>query len=272
MWSPSVYVESSVLAREIGDEMMARLDWMTIQPDVILDVGCGAGEMAAQLQTRYKKAHVLALDNEFAMVQFAKQQHHQSCFCADAARLPLPDRTVDLIFANLLLPWYPNIPVLLREWRRVLRPQGLLMLTTLGLDTLREIKMILDADQWPQLVDMHDIGDLLLQEKFEGPVLDVNHYTLNYHSKEKLLNELDGSGMAARSVMIPRMNDILPSEEGTWPVTYEVIFAHAFMPEESEEISASSDGMVRIPLTHLRRQLDSLSSAPAGNRESSKSS
>ena len=86
--------------------------------------------------------------------------------CADAEKLPLRNQTVDLIFANFLLPWHNDFTVLLREWKRVLRPDGLLMLTALGPDTLREWRGTFAEAHLPLLVDMHDIGDVLLQEGF----------------------------------------------------------------------------------------------------------
>jgi malonyl-CoA O-methyltransferase len=241
-WSPVEYAESSVLAREAGEEMFSRLEWMTLKPRVIVDLGCGTGEMSRKLQERYQDARVISLDSSEDMIEYAKQ-HHASrlCLCADAASLPLPNQSVDLLFANLLLPFQQDISSLLRECRRVLRPHGLLMFTAFGPDTLREIELPVI----PGFIDMHDAGDLLLQLKFADPVLDVNYYTLTYREQAKLLKELHVTGMLheIKSANIPQ------KEEGKWEVTYEVIFAHAFVPE----ITASEDGTVRIPVSSLRR-------------------
>ncbi len=253
MWSPVDYAEASVLAREAGEELFSRLDWMTIKPNVIVDMGCGTGEMSVQLQARYKEAKVLALDMSVLMAQQAKQRCPFSV-CADASRLPLPDRVVDLIFANFLLPWCPHLTLLLQEWRRVLRPDGLLMFTALGPDTLREGRGVWQSTGLPQFVDMHDMGDLLLQEKFAGPVLDINYYTLTYQNKERLTTELYASRMVVEPLSQLQVDAMVPSEEGTWPITYEVIYAHAFVPADQEEVAASADGTVRIPLSHLRRR------------------
>ncbi len=316
IWSPKDYDAASVLAREAGEEMLSRLDWMTIKPNVIVDMGCGTGAMSARLQMRYKGARVLALDLSDAMLHYAKQNNpirgapseeaqeeaskfsdkQASCdravsplkacgdkltarsenllasscassegdpdspteniyICADAAILPLSDGTVDLIFANFLLPWYTDFSLLLREWQRVLRPDGLLMLTALGPDTLQQCRQIFHSSDLPCCVDMHEIGDELLQAGFADPVLDVSHYTMVYRDKEKLMAELHSSGMLARPSAQLYANDIAAAEDGTWPISYEVIHAHAFVPEENAGASVSSDGTVRIPLTKLRQQL-----------------
>lgn len=250
IWSPSDYREASFLVRETGEELLSRLEWLTLQPQVVLDAGCGLGEMSVQLQARYSAARVVALDNSDLMIQHAREQtKHPRCLCADAGKLPLPDHSVDIIFAHWLLPWHSDVKALLKEWRRVLRPDGILMFSALGPDTLKEMHQ-----QWgryiiPGLMDMHDCGDLMLQEGFADPVLDVNHYTVSYRDHKRLVQELCASGMLANPD-----TQLAANQEGTWDVTYEVVFAHAFAPPLRDEVSASEDGVVRIPLSHLRRR------------------
>jgi malonyl-CoA O-methyltransferase len=258
VWSPLDYVKAAVLAREVSEELLSRLDWMTLNPSVIVDVGCGTGEMSSRLHERYAEAKVLAVDLSDMMIQHAKQNTtHVSCICADAGKLPLQNQSVDLLFANFLIPWHDDIASLLREWRRVLRPNGLLILTALGLDTLKEWRTLFPQACIPKFVDMHDAGDLMLQEGFDDPVLDVNHYTITYRDQTHLLHELHVSGMLNEKLELTKSNDMAFTDEGTWAVTYEVVFAHAFVPAQSDEISASSDGTVRVPLAYLRRRLGS---------------
>jgi len=261
LWSPAEYAAAAVIAREAGEEMLARLELMTLKPNVIVDAGCGTGELSAQLQSRYQDAYILTIDTSETMLR-----HLQDCLpqcgrgivCAKAEKMPLRDQSVDLVFANLLLPWCHDITSMLQEWRRILRPDGLLMLSAFGLDTLREWSEIFQDTEIPQLIDMHDIGDLLLQEGFVDPVLDVNHYTTTYREKNQLIHELRASGMwfpqdqhQAEQVTV---SDAFPPDDAL-VVTYEVIQAHAFAPVISEEISASADGVVRVPLAHLRQRL-----------------
>ena len=142
VWSPVDYAKASVLARAVGMEMLARLDWMTLKPRVIVDLGGGTGEMSVRLQQRYQDAHVITLALSEDMLQHAKQHASTlSCVCADAVSLPLPNHSVDLLFANLLVPWQVDIESLC-EWRRVLRPDGLLMFSAFGPDTLKEWQAI----------------------------------------------------------------------------------------------------------------------------------
>lgn len=237
--------------------MLARLDWITLEPKVIVDAGCATGEMSRRLHERYPGAQVMGVDSSSEMIAYAKQQTGGGItyHCNDAAVLSLPDQSADLVFANFLVPWHADVKALLHEWRRILRPQGLLMFTALGPDTLREWRAVWSEEVLPQLADMHDVGDELLRQGFVDPVLDVNHYTMTYGSPEKLVNELYVSGVLASPVTPDNLNGMEPAVGGRWPVTYEVVFAHTFVSAESEEISASEDGIVRVPLAHLRQRM-----------------
>lgn len=248
MWSPLDYASAAVVPREASDELFSRLEWMSIKPSVVVDMGCGTGEMSSRLQARYADAVVIALDINDQMIQHTK--HHTpslASVCGDTLRLPFRDQSVDLIFANLLLPWQEDIKKIFCEWRRVLRAEGVVIFTAFGPDTMKEWHESLQHTMIPHLIDMHDIGDLMIQEKFSDPVLDINHYTLNYQDQQHLFKELQATGMLSSIPVV--------SQKNIMSVTYEIIFAHAFVPAKSEELSASSDGIVRVPLNHLRQRL-----------------
>lgn len=255
IWSPGEYVPSAVIANQVGHEMLSRLAWVTLQPMTAIDVGCGTGYLSMQLQQHYPHAHILALDaSELMLCHDAVPL----AICADGGQLPLQDQSVDLIFSNLMLPWYPSVENLLQEWRRVLRPEGLLMFSALGMDTLQEWRTVLHHCEIPQLFDLHDLGDLLLQVGFTDPVIDIDHYTLTYRDCNKMYAELRATGMLLSSqgdaailqqmATVPKMVD-----EEKWAVTYEVIYANAFVSAEQAEHAIDADGVVRVPLTKLRR-------------------
>jgi len=241
-----------VIAREALEEMLSRLEWMAVKPSVIIDAGCGLAEASLQLQKRYPLAQILSLDNSTAMLTEANASFR---VCAAAEVLPLANQSVNFIFANMLLPWVAEPKKLLREWRRVLRPDGLLMFSTLGLDTLRECRAMTAASLFPMLLDMHDIGDELMAAGFSDPVLDVNYYTTSYRSKEKLLAELQASGMLFAGSETAIQENMPPSTEGKYEVTYEVVYAHAFAPS-SEASTTAANGEFKIPVSQLIKTRD----------------
>jgi len=259
--SPAEFQQASSLAREGGEELLSRLEWLTIKPQRVVDMGCGIGEMAWRLQARYPEASIIALDSDAARLQHGKQDS-QSFFsthkdkpvpaylCADSANLPFSNHSVDLIFANLLLPWCEDFNRLLKEWRRVLAPHGVLLLTALGPDTLQSVSQTFALPLIPQLLDMHDVGDMLMKHGFAEPVLDVNYYTLAYREKKTCFHELQASEMclpASAALCSSQTNENVEA-------LFEVVFAHAFAPEESKTFSASADGDVRVPLSKIQRE------------------
>jgi malonyl-CoA O-methyltransferase len=128
------------------------------------------------------------------------------------------------------------------------------MLSTFGPDTLAAFHPVFREEDLPRRIDMHDIGDLLLQEGYADPVLDVDYYTLTYKNRKKLIAELKESHILMPAAAYQE-EEITAQEDGTWHAVYEVIYAHAFAPSPQEDLSPSEKGVVRVPLDHVRKQL-----------------
>ncbi|MBV8802512.1 MAG: methyltransferase domain-containing protein [Gammaproteobacteria bacterium] len=244
-YNPAEYADVAVVAREAGQNMLERLDYVALKPSRILEVGSGVGFCAQLLRARYPDAVIVTLDLKEEMLKFAKQNKETSkSICADASQLPFLPHTFDLIVSNLLIPWLPDLKKLLYEWRRVLRLNGLFIFTSLGPDTLIELKENIDIR--PQLLDMHNVGDELIQAGFVDPILDVEHITLNYRQREQLLRELYITQMISSS-----LNE---KENFSLSITYEIIYGHTWAPSDSTEYTANNEGVVKIPLSHLQRK------------------
>ncbi len=240
---PADYAAAAVIAQKAAEHMLARLEFMTLQPQVIVDAGCNVGYNTHLLSARYPNAQIIASDASLAMLDYAQQQKIAvNWLHTPTAVLPLAARSVDLITANLFLPWCSQLDAVLREWRRVLRPDGLLMLTSFGPDTLQE----LPNAAVPILLDMHNIGDELVQAGLADPVLDVEHYTLTYRDSTQLLQELHATSMIAPDADVTPISDA----QGIFPVTYEVVYGHAWGADVQ---TADEDGVVKIPISQIGR-------------------
>jgi malonyl-CoA O-methyltransferase len=135
---------------------------------------------------------------------------------------------------------------LLREWRRILRPKGLLIFSCLGPDTFKEWKAVAAANFLPRLVDMHHTGDALLEEGFLDPVLEVEEITLTYRSERQRFIELAKSGMQPEGTE----GAALAAADGLYPVTFEVVYGHAWCPPV-KGFKSDEQGVVRIPVSEL---------------------
>lgn len=259
------YDEAAALQRMVADNIMERLEMIRINPTIILDVGTGTGYSAPALSQRYKDAQLVLLDIAPAMLHQARSKqswlqktflNRQHYLCADAMSLPIADNSVDLIHSNLTIQWCEDLQQTFAEFRRVLKPNGLLMFSTFGPDTLKELrKSWQTVDEFThvhQFVDMHDIGDILLHYGFADPVMDVDRYTLSYDDVYDLMRELKTLGAHNVAHTRPhtltgprRIKAMVNAYEqyrnnGKIPASYEVVFGQAWSPSSQTKPSRST--------------------------------
>ena len=263
----ATYDAAAVLQREIGARMAQRLEYVKVAPAAILDVGCGTGEALLELATRYPGARLAGLDAALPMLRVAQARVHRvrSVFqrllrpvlrtpqsgpmlvCADMHAVPFSGVSFDLLWSNLALQWANDLPRVFAEFRRVLRVGGLLSFTTFGPDTLKEIRAAFARvdghTHTNRFIDMHDIGDLLVEAGFADPVMDAEYVTLTYASAQALVDELKAIGATNATRGRPRglmgrqrwgrMQRALEAmrKEGRIPATFEVVYGHAWKGE-----------------------------------------
>ena len=291
LFSRHVRVESSnFLRREIAGRMRDKLELIKIKPHRVLDAGCGEGGDLAQLQDYFTDSHLLGVDASFEMLVTGMQKRqeakstvgrfigklftsnsgsgpHSGIACADFSRLPLPSNSVDLIWSNLALHWHPQADLVFAEWRRVLRTDGVLTFSCFGPDTLLELRQAFSTvDQFPHtlpFVDMHDFGDMLVNCGFSTPVMDMEKLTLTYETVDKLFADvraLGGNPLLTRRQGLLGKNayrtlraelEKTRNKSGRIPLTFEVIYGHAFKPVPQKLASGESIVHMNFPKKQL---------------------
>jgi malonyl-CoA O-methyltransferase len=267
------YDALAVAQREIARRLFARLDPVRLDPQRIVDLGCGTGASLAALHERYPRAQLFGADLSPAMLGQARRAQAKHAWllpflrraraqliATDACALPLPAASVGLVWSNLMLHWLEDPLPVFNEAHRVLENDGLLMFSTFGPDTLKELRSAFAAvDTDPhtphshRFIDMHDLGDMLVAAGFADPVLDMETLTLTYPSLAALLADLRaGGGCALRG----RRRGLLGRAAGErfatayqalardarLPVTLEVVCGHAWRVEPRR----SADGRAII--------------------------
>lgn len=266
------YERHDVLQREVQADLLGRLDFYLQAPERVLDVGAGTGRGTALLKKRYPKAQVIAVDLAQPMLHAARR--HQALLrpfqrvCGDATRLPLPDRSVDVLHSNLCFQWIDDLPALFGECVRVLRPGGLLAFSSFGPDTLKELRAAWAAaderSHVGRFLDMHDVGDAMINAGLRDPVLDVARYTLTYSEPRALLRELKGLGATHADRARERhltgkshyraMLDAYEAMrvDGRIPATWEVVTAHAWGPPPGQARRTPEGEIATFSLSSLR--------------------
>lgn len=265
----ATYDGCAVLQREVGQRLLERLELIRLAPHTILDAGCGTGMLTTQLAARYPDATLIALDLSTGMLRKAREHDIACTVCGDVEHLPLAEHSVDMIFSNLTLQWCNDPQRAFDEFARVLKPGGVLMFSTLGPDTLRELRASWRAadraNHVNAFIDMHDLGDALMRAHLAEPVMDVEHITLTYPDARVLMRDLKAlgahnatSGRAHGLTGKDALNKMLAAYEtfrrdGVLPATYEVVYGHAWGREPGQ--MTTHDGAAAVPLDVLRRAL-----------------
>jgi malonyl-CoA O-methyltransferase len=264
------YDASAAVQAEIRTRLLERLDVVRLQPTAVLDLGAGTGHASRDLKRRYPSAQVVAVDSSLSMLrESARQQRFLRRFapvCADAQLLPQRSRSFDLVVSNLLIEWCHDPDAVFAEAARVLRPQGLFTFTTVGPDTLKEVRELWRGiDPFTHVhrfIDMHDFGDALLRAGFAEPVMDTERLTVTYSDLSALVAEIRGSG--ARNIAQGRPRGLTSrargaavrsrsaelTRNGPLKVSVEVIHGHAWSVGERK--SRRADDEILVPFEALR--------------------
>ncbi|MBN3850632.1 methyltransferase domain-containing protein [Paraburkholderia sp. Ac-20342] len=284
----ATFDEVAFLPREIAQRMNERLDYIKVAPASVLDAGCGAGEDIPALRERFPEAPVFGSDLSHGMLRRALRHDAGDTSWrrflpaslgkalgargprfaqADFSALPFAAGAFEFIWSNLALHWHSRPDLVFPEWQRVLKVNGLLMFSTLGPDTLKELRGayaeieaahgVASRKHVIDFVDMHDLGDMLVEAGFEIPVMDQETLTITYKSPESLLADVRRWGAypfereTLPGAVARRLHKALLAAlearrraDGTIALTFEVIYGHAWkaVPRTTTE----GHGIVRI--------------------------
>ena len=252
------------LQDEIADRMLQKLDIVKLDVKDILMVPDFPGRHLDIFAKRYPRAHLISLLDEgvsgFAMWRAKARAHWRSLFGArtsslasytSSGRFDVSDNSVDLIFSDLLLHDLADPKQFLRECWRVLREGGLIAFSYLGPDTGKELRSIshpgLKLKNLLSPWDMHDMGDVLLAERFSDPVMDMEYLTLDYENSALLLADINALKLIHSTPMESSELSVLPQK-----LTLEVVYGHAWAI--GKHLAKAKDSVAYIDLNQIGRK------------------
>ena len=242
-FAASNYDDNAFLQNEIANRLAEKLKVISIKPQTIIDLGSGTGLLSNKTAEIFPNANLICVD--FAQQSLLKNSQKLKV-CANAYELPFASNSGDFMVSNLMMQWCPDLKALFNECFRVLKPEGLILFTTFGPDTLKELKRSWSAVDSSahvnNFIDMHDIGDQMLQSGFQSPIMEMENITLTYEKVLDLMHDLKSIGaqnVGSRSKALTgktkfkKMIEMYESyrSDGKLPATYEVIYGHAWKNE-----------------------------------------
>ena len=289
--SAAGYDAAAALQHAVETRLLESLDYLNdpalqrAPPERVLDLGCGTGRASTAMQRRWPKAQVLSLDLALPMLRQARLASKRGPFanvewlsnpfvprprhiCADARALPLAESSIDVLFSNLCLQWVDDLDAVFAGFRRVLRPGGLLLVSTFGPETLWELReAFAHTDAAPHVSPFADIagfGDALVRAGFRQPVIDRDLDITRYPDLAALMRELRAIGATnalasrrntltgrARFTAAARAYDHMRGSEGLLPASWETISAMAWAPEAGTPLREGGVELASIPVSGI---------------------
>ena len=147
-----------------------------------------------------------------------------------------------------MLQWSNDLNKAFSGFHHVLAPNGLLLFSTFGPDTLKEMRQswqgIDNSPHTSTFADMHEIGDVLLQSSFINPVTDMEMITMTYASVRQLMKDIKRIGASnthserSKGLMgkqklkdFEQAYEQFKTADGLYPATWEIIYGHAWVGE-----------------------------------------
>jgi len=269
------------LHREVARRMAERLPIIRQAPRQWLDWWAHIGGGAPAVRAAYPQARRIAVEPTPALQARSQMQlpawwsphRWTSNTGATILQSQVAESAADMLWANMMLHACVDIPAMLAQWHRALSVDGFVMFSTLGPFSLRELaELYRQCGFGPAhhpFVDMHDLGDLMVDAGFADPVMDQELLTLTWSTPEAALEELRALGGNTHphrhaGLRTPRWRDRLLRQlerrvdgDGRLAMSFEIVYGHAFRPESRARVAALS----AISLSEMRASLSRRRSA-----------
>ena len=251
------YADFAFLKDAAAIRLADRLELMRRHFDLCLDIGAHDGRLAQHFAALGKIGHIIHTDPAVGFA-FASKQHGSGVVHA-LGDLPYKPESFDAVFSCLSLHWVDDLPGLMMQARRLLKPDGLLLVSLLGGNSLAELKQALaEAEQditgglsprCAPMADIRDIGGLMSRAGLALPVADSDRLTVNYPHMFKLMEDLRGMGeqnaMLARLKIPTRRRVFMHAAEiyqqrfsradGQIPASFEIVTVTGWAPHERQQ-------------------------------------
>ncbi|GAA94755.1 uncharacterized protein L969DRAFT_87517 [Mixia osmundae IAM 14324] len=260
-------VRDPVLSRQtdyvkdaVAENMIDRLLDIKRRYPKVVDFGSGAGHLAKFLDPDITQS-VLMVDTCRPLLERDRSVEYalpvERLLIEDIERLPFEPNSLDVVMSSLALHWVNDLPGVLFQLQRALRPDGVLIASLLGGDTLFELRTSLQLAEMERegglsphispMTDSRSMSNLLSRANFALPAVDVDEIVINYPSIFELVHDLQLMG--ENNAVVNRRNflkrdtllaagaiykELHGNEDGTIPATWQVIYGIGWKPSPTQ--------------------------------------
>ena len=259
---------ATFLLDEVADEFANRLRLVLRRFDLAVDLGTPTAAVRTALLRDGAIGAMIAVDPMIDPLPTMRGRagvsgDHAAAMglrvVADEEALPFADNTLDLVVSGLSLQAVNDLPGVLAQVRRALKPDGLFLAALLGGDTLAELRHSfamaeseLDGGVSPRVApfpDLRDLGALLQRAGFALPVTDVDRITVRYATPLGLLHDLRRMGAAnplverrrvpLRRATLMRAMEVYAARfadpDGKVRASFDIIWLSGWSPHETQQ-------------------------------------
>ncbi|MDF7677030.1 methyltransferase [Neisseriaceae bacterium ESL0693] len=245
-----------------------RLALLRQPPQNIILAAADGNESYRLLKTRYPNAEFQEFDQRQDYLYWSLQARKAELNLWQKLSQPLPpqyptdilptDEAADMVWSNLGLIHQGDPAPIMENWADTLRPDGLLFFSHFGTDTLQELRTLWQKHDiivnMPMFLDMHDLGDMLLQHGFYDPVTDMSKLTLQYSHAERFIADMQIVGLW-QSLQFDDEETATRILVEHWPqkqlqnITLELVYGHGIKKQRLPEHTATVQFYPRPPHT-----------------------
>lgn len=237
------------LHQEVAKRLLAHFEGVHLTPQVVLNLGAGASCLTPLLQQAFPQAQIISFDLESVLPKkkwYQRKKTHPTSISGDPFALPFLEKSIDLVISNLAIYWWEPRQQLFAEVQRVLKPNGGFFFSTLGPDSLQQLRSESLIQTYRYFSDLHDVGDDLVQAGFQHPVMDMEYLTYSYNTAALLQQDMERWQLQPWFLPSTSPATEFPQVKTPQALTFELIYGHAWCSRQGINKATHQESRISI--------------------------
>jgi malonyl-CoA O-methyltransferase len=246
------------LHQEVAKRLIAHFEGVHVTPQVVLNLGAAASCLTPLLQQAFPQARIISFDLTSVLPKnkwYQRKTTYPVPISGDPFALPFPEKSIDLVISNLAIYWWEPRQQLFAEVQRVLKPNGGFFFSTLGPDSLQQLRNESSIQTYRHFSDLHDVGDDLVQAGFQHPVMDMEYLTYSYNTAALLQQDMERWQLQPWYLPFTAPETEFPSVKTPQDLTFELIYGHAWCSRQGINKATNQESRISVSNITTRKNI-----------------